>query len=36
MNGLDILMEALDVSVAALAVVTMYKICIKIIEKNGV
>jgi len=35
MNGSDIFFEALKTSISALAVLCMYKICLKIIEMNN-
>jgi len=35
LNGTDILFEALKTGVAALSILCMYKICLKIIEMNN-
>jgi len=35
MNNGDILFEALKTGVSALAIVCMYRICLKVIEMNG-
>lgn len=35
MNNADILFEALRTGVAALAIVALYRICMKLIEVNG-
>jgi len=34
-NGGDLLIEALGTSIAALAIVCMYRICIELAKKNG-
>ncbi len=34
MNNADILFESLKTGIAALAILCMYRICLKVIEKN--